>query len=566
MKLRARRLCTFAAAAVALLPSSAQAWPEPEDSDIVAELHFQPVSGLQMAIWLTDAEGKFIRDIFVTQSTGKLGIGNRSGIWNFLSSWRAPYGPRRSVLPVWAHARGKTYPKIVFHDPNESHATSLGFHEATSSAEPYHCRPLLEQEHEAILDSMTCPSPSTFRTDKGRFDMGGLTSVYPPRGDIPSWNPDKDHVDVQMYGALNDLDAVTGATPPGGGPDFVSFRLSTEEAAEPTLVAWIEVNLEADMNADWTFDRENDHFVDGLLQSYGIPYLGQPSVVYRVSFDPAMEGTFTATEYAGYGSWDGTNGDLNEPDGSISASGGSGADRLQIMQKFDESFRVAVHTGQGGTCQQQALPPIENLRVTPIDFDRVELSFTLPTSMPDTSEVRRLRVRQLPDSTVEDYEPDQALDAVGVPGICSGDPDVDEGMDCVEAAPGTEVTMLISSLFGNYDYTFAVAYEDQCTNTSDPQLTDIRTPSQKFQQIETFCFVATAAYGAHWGEEVFALRRFRDRYLKSSPLGHALVRTYYAYGPTMAGAIKHSAVARATSRALLQPVAEFADRISPYGD
>ena len=187
----------------------------PEDEETVIELHFTPAANAQIAIWLADAEGNYLRDVFLTQATGKLGIGNRSGIWNFLSSWRAPYGPRKSVLPVWGHTRGVTYPKIIFHDDTPGHETSLGFHESFSSSEPFHCRPLMPMEHEAILDSMTCPSPSTFRTDKGRFDPEGASSVYPPRGDIGNFDGSKDHVDIMMYGELNEVDAITAATPPG---------------------------------------------------------------------------------------------------------------------------------------------------------------------------------------------------------------------------------------------------------------------------------------------------------------------------------------------------------------
>ena len=63
--------------------------------------------------------------------------------------------------------------------------------------------------------------------------------------------------------------------------------------------------------------------------------------------------------------------------------------------------------------------------------------------------------------------------------------------------------------------------------------------------------------------DVFALRRFRDDYLQSSATGRTLVRTYYAYGPTMAKAIRGSATARAYSRALLKPLADVANAISP---
>ena len=98
-------------------PSDPQAVPSPDDEALL-EFHFNPTANLQIAIWLEGADETFLEDVFVTQSTAKLGIGNRSGMFLFLSSWRAPYGPRESVLPIWAHRRGKTYPKIIFHDAN----------------------------------------------------------------------------------------------------------------------------------------------------------------------------------------------------------------------------------------------------------------------------------------------------------------------------------------------------------------------------------------------------------------------------------------------------------------
>ena len=79
-----------------------------EDEQALLEFHFVATADLQIAIWLTDAQGNFIADVFVTQATAKLGIGNRPGQPLFLSSWRAPYGPRAGVLPIWAHQRGRS--------------------------------------------------------------------------------------------------------------------------------------------------------------------------------------------------------------------------------------------------------------------------------------------------------------------------------------------------------------------------------------------------------------------------------------------------------------------------
>ena len=45
----------------------------------------------------------------VTNATSGRGIGNRPGRWDFLSGPLFPYGKRVMALPIWAHARGKTY-------------------------------------------------------------------------------------------------------------------------------------------------------------------------------------------------------------------------------------------------------------------------------------------------------------------------------------------------------------------------------------------------------------------------------------------------------------------------
>ena len=238
--------------------------------DLLIELHYKPVPNVQLAIWLEDKSGKFLQDILVTQATGKLGIGNRPGIWNFVSSWRAPYGPRPSVLPVWAHRRGKTYPKVVFYDDDPGDKESLGWHENTSSAETYYCRPLTQAEHDIIsVDTMTCPSPAVFQTDKGAFDPKA-TSPYPPRNDLIEFEKSADSPDSMTFAALNDLDAVTAATPPGNKPEYITAMVPAAAAANGPITAYIEVSLEHDENASYQYDRENDHFVDERLDTYGV--------------------------------------------------------------------------------------------------------------------------------------------------------------------------------------------------------------------------------------------------------------------------------------------------------
>ena len=48
------------------------------------------------------------------------------------------------------------------------------------------------------------------------------------------------------------------------------------------------------------------------------------------------------------------------------------------------------------------------------------------------------------------------------------------------------------------------------------------------------CFIATAAYGTPMAQEIQTLREFRDKYLLTNPVGHALVDCYYKVSPPLA--------------------------------
>jgi len=539
--------------AIALAPTSASA----AEGDVLIEFHFQPVPGAQIAVWLEDTEGNFVQDVFVTQATGTLGIGNRPGRWDFLSSWRFPYGPRPGVLPVWAHARDVTYPKLVFHDDNPADANSLGWHENSSSPEPYFCRPLTGVEHETIsTDTLTCPSPAVFQSDKGRFSEE--TSVYPPRADLVEFEEDHDHADVRTFSDLNDLDSVTMATPAGYQPELATVVIPADVANAGPLVARIEVNIENDQNGRWAYDREDDHYVDPRLSSFGIPYLGQPSVVYDVTFDPADSGLVSTDMYAGYGELDGTSGELYPPDDTISTEGGSGADRLQLFTLNEETFRFGVYShgsdggGEGqdpgwGSCDAVTLPPMTDVDVDAVDFDRVRVHFTVPAL--DDAEISTVRLYYRQGDT-----------PLTADTLSSAIQQVPSDADCGEPlAPGVSTWCELDELFGSTNYQVGVRYEDRCANASDVSAMAITTPQQEFAVVEGFCFVATAAYGAPWENKVQALRWVRDRYLERSPLGQSVVDFYYYASPPAARLIARSEIARSMARQALEPVAALAE-------
>lgn len=561
------------------------------DEDFLVELHFKPVPNVQIAIWLEDQAGKWVQDVMVTQATGKLGIGNRPGLWNFVSSWRAPYGPRPSVLPIWAHRRGKTYPKLVFFDDDPSDKESLGWHENSSSAETYFCRPLTAAENGVIaVDTMTCPSPAVFQTDKGAFDPKA-TSVYPPRNDLLEFEDKADSPDTMSFAPINDLDAVTAATPAGDAPEYVTAMIPGA-AVKGSLTAWIEVSLEHDENADYDYDREKDHFVDPRLDTYGVEYLGQPSVVYKLPFDPRAKGFTGTTTWTGYGDWNGATGTMHPPDPTISTSKGSGSDRLQQYTLNGETFRFGVYSygagggppidpgttdttdtsdagtedtgadsgndsGDGGDdggwghCALRPLPPVTDLEIEGLSFDKVRVRYTLPSQGDPDFMFSRVRVHLLTGETplTEERLPSAQLPAFKV----------------VESpTPGQPGALDVEQLWGNYTYQIGVTYQDKCGNTSALVAAPITTVAQKFQQVEGFCFLATAAYGAAWVPQVQALRWFRDAALKSNPLGRDLVRFYYTYSPPLARIVHHQPVLRGMVRVVVQPLADMA-RLSIHG-
>jgi hypothetical protein len=551
--------------------------------DLLIELHYKPVPNLQMAIWLEDKAGKFVQDVLVTQSTGKLGLGNRPGIWNFVSSWRAPYGPRPSVLPVWAYRRGKTYPKVVFYDDDPGDKESLGWHENTSSAETYYCRPLTAAENDVIsVDTMTCPSPAVFQTDKGVFDPKA-TSPYPPRNDLIEFENGSDSPDSMTYAGLNDLDAVTAATPAGNKPEYVTAMIPAAAASNGPLSAYIEVSLEHDENASYDYDREKDHFVDSRLETYGVEYLGQPSVVYKIDFDPRTKGFHGSSSYVGYGDWNGATGTLHPPDATISTDKGSGADRLKQYTLNGETFRFGVYAyggatggdtgdttdtgsadtgsvdtgdtgdtdGGWGNCKPASLAPVTDLELDALSFDRVRVRYTLPPQDDPDFTVAQLSVHLL---TGEEPLTEDKLGAAQLARFTVVDPGGD----------GQPATLEVDQLWGNYTYQIGVTYKDKCGNRSELVATAITTDAQKFQQVEGFCFLATAAYGAAWVTQVQALRWFRDAYLKSSPIGRDLVRFYYSYSPPLARVVQHQPLLRGMVRVVVQPLADMA-RLSTQG-
>lgn len=74
------------------------------------------------------------------------------------------------------------------------------------------------------------------------------------------------------------------------------------------------------------------------------------------------------------------------------------------------------------------------------------------------------------------------------------------------------------------------------------------------------CFIATAAYGTEFCNELDILRGFRDNSLKQFRLGRFFIKFYYATSPYIANVIAKSSVLRWFVRACLKPVVRILKR------
>lgn len=514
----------------------------------VIEFQFTPgiPSGLdprffspQIVVWLEDAQGNFVDTIFITRMTGTYGLGNRPGRYDFNSELLWPYGRRQQVFPVWAHRHGKSYPLLVFQDLDDddlSHALSQ------SSLESRYCRPLMTQEdtRQTTFDTGTCAT-ATY-TDKGKFS-DTATSLYPPRNDLVGGNM-ADHDDVAKFAEVNDLDAISRATPTPGETYTILFAIP-DELPDGDYVAWLEISSEYDFNA--TYNPDSYPPPAGIPWStYGTPYRGQPSVVYRVPFVLATQDmSFQTTEYAGYGDPEGLDGMLNPPDPTITVNmEGSGAGRLLITTSptGPYRFRVAVHPSDD-TVAPGSPSALEALDVQP---RAATLRFFAPgdDGPTGTAIAYEVRYRLGAELTAENFE------SAGIPAA--------ENLKPMPA--GTPQTFTLTDLLPETHYWIGIRAKDDCLNAGPPTFVHLVTPRQASGEVDG-CFVATAAFGSPLQAEVGALRRFRDRVLRSTVLGELFVEAYYTFGPAFAAVIAPSDTLKGLARGALSPVVELATSI-----
>lgn len=522
-----RRLGVAAVAVACVLAAAPAAAPAQECR--IVEFDMTPTDDLQIVIWIEDLTGRYVDTAFITRLTGRYGLGNRPGIMDFNSGPWWPYGRRESTFPVWAHRHPHEFPRVVFQDDDDE---DLSHNLSESSRERFYCRPI--RTNEDMWDAVSCAS--TVWTDKGKLS-GEHVSKYPPRVDHEA-DPARDSEDVGDYVAMNPFDAVSRATPLGD-QRFSTIWTIPPSLPDGTYVAWMEVSREFDQNEFYDFAGTYTRWTE-----YGLPYRGQPSIVYRLEFEVADGGAVASTaEWEGYGAPGGEDGAIRPPDLTITSEvPGSGALRILPTVDGDETFLLRATTY--GVPDEVAPGAASGGAVVEMTSTSVTASFVAPGDDGLDGDVAGYQVRYVAGGTMDEASWDEASEAV---------------VQIQPAAPGTLHEFTLTGLLPLTNYQIGVRAYDECFNLGPVTVIKAATPRAAGGEVDA-CFIATAAYGSLMANEVVALRGFRDRALRSSVAGELLVEAYYTFGPLAARAIAPSDTLRRAARGMLRPAIAMARR------
>lgn len=538
---------------------------------------FKPIPRVQMAVWVEDGQGKYIDTLYVTRLTGSLGLANRPGIGTWKSDYRFPYGARQMVMPVWAHARNHVYGRVVMGGAkldasmkrigdtttcgSECRNDTIGYHFNVSSNEPFYCGPS-GGTGGAGLDATSCAS--SFYGSKGAYDALGV-SYYPPRADLTMFQNEHDSIAATQFKTVNDLGAVSGATPPGNAVIDPAIRWTPP--SDGHYVVKIEVSKEFDFNAFHehppTIDASPELASYGLEDAgnprygqpgfkYGLGGFGQPSIVYAV---PVVVGggteVATTATYIGYGDWDGATGTMHPTDVTITEGvEGTGVGRLLLTADQSGSWRVKVTatpecgpqpTDGGTTCAAPAPPT--NLTLDARDTS-VDISFASASTGPAAA---RFDVRYREGMAITDGDFLSAIPPSTPPPT--------------PGAPGSPITMTITGLRPEQTYHVAVRAISSCDSASALATNDATTNRQKFATLSG-CFIATAAYGSPLADELGPLRKLRDEHLLTNPLGRVFVGVYYAMSPRVAHVITRDERLRTAARTVVGPLVDLGRNVA----
>ena len=196
------------------------------------EVDFKPVKNLQIAVWVEDPHGNYVATAYVTRLTGSFGLANRPG--NHFLHDRRPLSlrtPRHGAAGLGAQAQQDLRPRHhgrrrrqLARRPARRTAsptarrrattTPSRFHVGVSSTEPFYCSPSGGIDH-----------AERARRRRRHLRLGLLSAPRAPtptrrRRLVLSAARRPDHVlqrhdgpDAHAFASVNDLTAVSGATP-----------------------------------------------------------------------------------------------------------------------------------------------------------------------------------------------------------------------------------------------------------------------------------------------------------------------------------------------------------------
>jgi len=133
---------------------------------------------------------------------------------------------------------------------------------------------------------------------------------------------------------------------------------------------------------------------------------------------------------------------------------------------------------------------------------------------------------------------------------------IDPGEGLFSYPLGTEVSLVVEAASGYWFYywsgdvnTFADIDDASTTIIMNGDYSITANFGKPYLQ----CFIATAAYGTPMAEEIGILRKFRDEYLLTNPVGTTLVEFYYRVSPPIAQFITEHPSLKPIVRASLLP-------------
>jgi len=521
---------------------------------------------------------------------------------------------------------GALFPRVVFAGrASEGNASSAGSRgEVVNTRDNYYC--LSFRDGDESLDAVTCASVFMSNKGRylneadvaagygepwedGPDGMSGtraleLGSLYPPRQDLGYCDGCADHRDVRRYrsdtlAVMPEIDAVTMATPPGEVPFEAVFEVP-DAWPDGRYTLRVEVNTEGDHAPGWSpteypTPRAPTGQWDSWAMTNGYPYRGQPSVVYDVPFELGPEGgEWSTAQAAGWGDLQGLDGTVHAMDGSVRDDAalhpGSGADRLR---EGPDGTRVRVVVPTGDPCEAPDAPADCGLECGPSRGCAMPLVCGALGACVGRCEVAqapeapsRIVVSEHPEMRHAHAWAQLEFEAPGSPrGVTRYEvrvgtaPIVDEASFLaarpakaatledealvvpVEAAAGDVVQLELGGLSPQTRFWVGVRAIDDCNVEGPIAVAEFETPEIRFTTVSP-CFVATAAYGSPLDGRIGALRRLRDRHLRTNPLGRAAVEVYGWVGPRLAGWIGRDESRRAWARWMLTPWVSLAARLA----